>query len=379
MNRPRAVHCLRRSERRIFLPALLLLTSLLIGCQPAPAQDYREAVARFAERTAFNGVILVACGDSTLHAEAYGYENVGEGVPTRLDTRYQLGSIAKWITALVVLKLADQGTLSLTVPIGTYLPDYRAEASRRVTLHHLLTNTSGVPNDIIAAYRADPSALEEPLTTLEAVRRYAGGDLLFESGSQFDYSLSNWILVKAVVEEAAGKPFEASVRELVTRPLGLEDTGVFWDGLSYPEVAPGYDELEPTPVRAELPQPEYLASAGGMYSTAPDLLVLLGAVYEGRLVSDLSREKLDAVYSPDSDLSYGGHSGGYAYGGRVRAMELGGKAETVLWHTGSNGPSKTRVSRVLPDGLTVITLTNAGTPPEATGALVEQVLESFYR
>lgn len=114
-----------------------------------------------------------------------------------------------------------------------------------------------------------------------------------------------------------------------------------------------------------------------MYSTAPDLLQLLGALYDGKLLSDDALAKLDTVYWRDEDLTCGDKAGGYAYGGRVRAMSLSGKAEIVLWHTGSNGPSKGRVSRVLADGLTVITLTNTDTSPEETGALIEAVLGRF--
>jgi D-alanyl-D-alanine carboxypeptidase len=347
-----------------------LFALLLAGCGAAPAQDHREAVDQFAERTGFNGVILVARGDSILQAKAYGYESVEDDMPTRLETRYQLGSIAKWVTSLVVLKLVDQGRLSLTEPIGSYLPAYRTDAGQQVTLHHLLTNSSGVPNDLVAAYEADLTALDEPLATAEAVRRYASGDPLFEPGRRFDYSHSNWILVQAIVEQGTGTPFEENVRELIVRPLGLEDTGVFWQGSSDAGLAPGYEELEPTPVRVQLPAPKYLIATGGMYSTAPDLLALLNALYGGRVLSDDALEKLDTIYWEDE---------GYAYGGRVATLELGGETKTVLWHTGSNGPSKTRVSRVLSDGLTVITLTNAGTSPEETGALIERVLESFYR
>lgn len=63
----------------------------------------------------------------------------------------------------------------------------------------------------------------------------------------------------------------------------------------------------------------------------------------------------------------------------MTTMNLGGRTESALWLTGSNGPFKSRVSRVLADGLTVITLTNTGTSPEETGDLAERVLESFYR
>ncbi len=278
-----------------------------------------------------------------------------------------------------MLDLVDEGTLSLTEPIATYLPGVRADVGRRVTLHHLLSNRSGIPNDVVAAYQEDPSVFDAPLSMTEAVRRYASGDLLFEPGSAFDYSLSNWIVVQAIVERVTGATLAENVRQRIARPLGLRHTGAFWEGSRGADLAPGYEDLGPPPVRVDLPAPEYLVAAGGMYSSAPDLLALLDALYSGRLLSAASRSALDTVVTEDDDLGTDDRPGGYAYGGRVRTMALGGEPRRVLWHTGSNGPSKTRISRVISDGLTVITLTNAGTSPEETGALIEDVLGVLYR
>lgn len=374
---------------RLLATALLLAlgAALSAGCRPGSPPEVDELVDRFAEREGFHGIVLVARGDSVLYAKPYGFEDIENRVPTRLDTRYQLGSLAKWITSVVVMDLVDEGVLDLDAPLTTYLPDLCPEMGRAVTLRHLLANRSGVPNALIAAYQADPSVLDTPLTTDAAVRRFASGDLRFMPGTDFDYSHANWILVQAIVERAMGAPLDAVVRERIVRPLGLSDTGAFWDGGPDPAVAPGYETLAPTPVRADLPAPRYLMAAGGLYSTAPDLLALVDALYDERLLLAASQAYLSTITTPERDLSEGGRVGGYACGGRVRAMQLGDNVRTVLWLTGSNGPWKARISRVLDDstsddpddGLTVITLTNVDVEHEATGALAEDVLGAFYR
>ncbi|HEX8299219.1 MAG TPA: hypothetical protein VF594_08680, partial [Rubricoccaceae bacterium] len=101
-----------------------------------------------------------------------------------------------------------------------------------------------------------------------------------------------------------------------------------------------------------------------------DLLALLNALYgDGQrapgILSDASRRALDTVYVPEET---------YAYGGRVRTLTLGGRDETVVWHSGSSGPFKSRMSRVLATGLTVISLSNSGASPTETGALAEAIL-----
>ncbi|MFK7849222.1 MAG: serine hydrolase domain-containing protein [Rhodothermales bacterium] len=342
-----------------------------MGCQPSTGQGYQTIMNGFAEKTQFNGTLLVAKGDTLLSLNTYGYENIEDSIHTSISTRYQLGSISKWITSLVVLKLVDEGTLSLTAPIGTYLPGYKGNAGKKTTLHHLITHTSGLPNDIIASYQADPSIMQVSISTSEAVRRYASGDLLFEPGSQFDYSHSNWILIKEIIEQTTGKTFESNVHELITLPFNLKDTGVFsGDASLIPHLAYGYEEVAPIPERALVTFPDYLVCAGGVYSTAPDLLSLLNALYGGNLLSEDLLARLDKVHVEEEN---------YAYGGRVQTMNLESNQETVIWHTGSNGPSKSRISRVLANGLTVITLTNTGTSPEDTGELSEAVIKSFYQ
>jgi len=349
--------------------SLLLALAFGTGCASGPGRE-AKVVEEFVTRTGFNGVVLVAAHGAVLDLETRGFESFEDRRPTTPATRYQLGSISKWITTLLVLRLVDEGQLSLEAPIGRYLPGITIPAGDRVTLHHLLSHTSGVPNDIIAAYQADPSVLERPLSTPDAIRAYAGGVLAFEPGSRFDYSHSNWILVKGILESVTGHPFAEDVRRLLTGPLHLEDTGVFsGDGSTVPHLARAYDcgEGEPRPVTAAFP--DYLACAGGIYSTATDLFALLEALYGGELLSADSLRRLDTVWVEDE---------GYAYGGRVRSLELAGRPERVLWHSGSNGPSKSRVSRVLSDGTTVLTLSNTGAPPEETGALTERVLAALH-
>ena len=347
------------------LRVLVVLVGLA-GCAPRPALGPRALADRFAARTGFQGVVLVARHDSVLLAAPVGLADLEAGVPAALDTRYQIGSIAKWVASIVVLGLVDDGALSLTEPLGAYLPGLPEATAWRVTLHHLLSNTSGVPDGVVAAYEADPTALDAPLSTDEAVRRFASGDLQFEPGAQFDYALANWVLVQAVIERVTGQPFDAVLRDRLTEPLGMENTGAFsTETLPRLGVAPGYTEVDPEPVRVQLPDPAYLAAAGGVYSTAPDLLRLLHALYGGSVLSDASLQRLGLE--------------GYAYGGHLARLRLGGSAEPALWLTGSNGPSKARVSRVLSTGLSVITLTNVGVSPEETGALTEAVLEALAR
>ncbi|MFP2904552.1 serine hydrolase domain-containing protein [Pyxidicoccus sp. 3LFB2] len=346
--------------------SLCLVVAVLLVNVQASAASLEDSLSRFVTENEFNGVILVARKGEVLHHRAYGHADFEAGTPTALTTRYQLGSISKYVASLVVLKLVDEKKLSLTRPISDYLPAYRKDVGAKVTLHHLLSHTSGVPSDIVAAYRANKDIAKVELPVATAVERYASGELLFEPGARFDYSHSNWILVRAIIESASGRSYEENVQRLLA-PLKLKDTGIFsGDFSTIPGGAMGYKAVKPEPQRSPEPLPTYMACAGGLYGTAADLLTLTRAIHDGKVVSKASLQKLTTPYVADE---------GYAYGGRVRTLKLGGRDEVIDWNTGSSGPYKSRVSHAPSSGLTVIFLSNTNMHPGKTGAATEEVLQ----
>ena len=166
----------------------------------ATPDRYGPALAAF---DGFNGTIVAARGAEILYGKAVGLADPATGTPMTLTTRFETGSVSKWIAAIVVMKLVDDGKLALDTPITRYLPDYRADTGARLTLRHLMSHSSGVPNEVMVARKADPRMAFAELDQMEAVRRYASGDLRFAPGSTWDYSHSNWLIVKAIVERAA--------------------------------------------------------------------------------------------------------------------------------------------------------------------------------
>lgn len=346
------------------------------------APEVRRLVDAFVARNDFTGVVLVARGDRVLDLRAWGYADLEDSVRTAVDTRYELGSVSKWVASLVVLALVDQGKLALDAPITTYLPEYRQDTGARLTLHHLLTHTSGIPNDVVTALRADTTLMHSPLSSAEAVRRFASGELQFAPGSRFDYSHANWLVVQAVIERVTGRPYADVVRATLWGPLGLRSSGIFTGdfsqqaGMRGADAARGYATLTPAPRRRQVFVPDFMGAAARSYSTAPDLLALLNGVYgtgdgksRGRLLSAASLAALDRVYVPEE---------GYAYGSRLHTLTLGGRPTTVAWHTGTNGAYKTLAARVLTDGWTVIVLSNTSADLNAMGALADAVFGAVH-
>jgi len=336
----------------------------------ASAQSYHDIADQFAERDGFSGVVVLGERGRLEAAQAFGRANAAVGVPMSANTRFELGSMSKWFASIVVLKLVDQGRLDLDAPIGRYLPDYRADTGARLTLRRLMSHSSGLPNDLLKARQTDPSIRGVELEQMEAVRRYANGNLAFEPGTDWDYSHSNWLVVKAVVERVSGQPYAALVDRFLVKPLKLKDTGVFHgDSSRVKGMAAGYAALVPEPQPKPNPVPDFMAMAGGFYASAPDLLKLMDAVLDGHVLSAASRKTLTTVLMPDQH---------YALGGRVRSETIGGKQRLAAWEDGSNGGFRMLARRVLADGHTVIVMSNASFDYAKLGELGTRLLDRSY-
>ena len=144
-------------------------------------------------------------------------------IPNTPDTKFRLGSITKQFTATVMLQLVEQGKIKLDAKLSDYLPEYRKDTGNKVTIHHLLTHTSGIPS-----YTGQPGFFENvsrnPYKVDEFVKKYASGDLEFEPGSRFSYNNSGYFLLGAIIEKVTGKTYEQVLKEKILDPVGMKNT-----------------------------------------------------------------------------------------------------------------------------------------------------------
>lgn len=233
-----------------------------------------------------------------------------------------------------------------------------------------MSHLSGLPNDVLKARQVDPASCGVELPMKEAVRRYASGDLAFAPETQWEYSQSNWILAQAVVERVGGASYPTLVERLLTRPLGLKDSGIYaGDCAKTHGMAVGYAALSPEPQPKPNPIPGYMAMTGGFFTSAPDLLKVMDAVLSGNLLTAQSRKALTTTQMPDQH---------YALGGRVRSAMVAGAMRDIAWEDGSNGGFRMVARRVLADGHAVITLNNASWDYQKLGDFADALLATTY-
>ncbi|CAN5384074.1 hypothetical protein BH10PSE4_BH10PSE4_37460 [soil metagenome] len=350
-----------------------LLAGALLGLAPTVAWAASKSVGpvgadnplveAFVKAQAFNGVVMMGVAGRPTYVRAFGMADIEAAKPATPDTVYAIASISKWLAAVTVLKLVEAGRLSLDAPITTWLPDYRKDTGAKVTLRRLLSNSSGVPNGFSPAAKLDPDLVNQRLSTGEAVKRFCQGDLIFEPGARFDYAFTNFIMVLAVVEAVSGLPYQVAVREIVLGPLGLSATDASEATANAASTAVSYRTVSPL-VRRPNPRQPYMAATGGYFSTASDLLRAAHLIFDTGFLSAASQKQLRTLEVA---------SDGYALGGRIRTLWVGGKPYPAGWETGNAAGYRSVLGHRFDTRASVVILNNTSLSQKALDLFADQL------
>ena len=222
-------------------------------------------------------------------ADGYGYADLEHMVAVNPETVFRIGSVTKQFTSLAILQLVEEGKVGLQDPITTYLPDYPTQG-HTVTVHHLLTHTSG-----IKSY----TALEEyttfhrlDLTHEELLAKFANEPFDFAPGERFSYSNSGYYLLGMIIEKVSGESYEDYVEKHIFGPLGMTGS-MYCDPVSIvPHRARAYEVGAQGLVNSEPISLLPPGAAGALCSTPLDLLKWQHALDTDRLISAESRETM---------------------------------------------------------------------------------------
>ncbi|HKV64010.1 MAG TPA: serine hydrolase domain-containing protein [Candidatus Acidoferrum sp.] len=243
--------------------------------------DFDELVRPFADRREFTGTVLVSSGDRVLFEKAYGYADLEWDIPNTVDAKFRIGSISKQFTAASVLLLAQDRKLDLDQSVTKYIPN-APDAWRPITIHNLLTHTSGIPDFL--GFPGFQAAKTLPSSPHETLLRFRDRPLEFAPGTEGRYSNSGYVALTCIVENVSGVSFSPFLTDRLFRPLGLNDTGTDTCRVILWHRARGY-----THFRAGLGNADYIdmsiATGGGsLYSTVGDLRRWTLALHHNRVV-----------------------------------------------------------------------------------------------
>lgn len=340
------------------------------------AQSLEQVVARAVAADEFSGVVLLSRYGKPLFRRAYGFADREKARANTVETPFALASVSKMFTAVVVAALAERKMISFNASIGSLLPAYpKGEASAKVTVHHLLTMSSGIP-DLFRSpqFWADVAKVK---AFADFWPHFAHAPLDFEPGARGAYSNSNFLVLGAIIERVLGRPFIESVEREVFRAAGMTRTGYLTS--AFPGAALGYtrrrggggsapsgesgqwqrawdDPFAERGRSAAAAEADCLPCApmGGGYSTADDLARFADALMAGRLLgADMTRRVLTGYvaateyagqdgYGFETRLVGGvriaGHRGGFSgINNRVEFYPDLGYVLVVLGNTDANG------------------------------------------
>ena len=235
------------------------------------AKAVEAAVGELTGKDAFSGVVLLARGGTVFFQKAWGLADRGLSVPNRVDTKFNIGSIGKTFTRAAVMDLVQAGRLSLSDTVKNILPETRIPSADAITVEMLLEMTSGLGDIFGEKYAATPKDRLRSLADFLAL--FETAPLRFAPGTGRAYSNAGYVVLGLLIEKVSGKPYWDFVRERVFSPAGMKDTGPFGPDEVVANRAVGYEKSDDGAWRSNVYSlPGRASSAGGVYSTAPDLL-----------------------------------------------------------------------------------------------------------
>lgn len=307
--------------------------------------DLEAWLADLGQKGLFSGAVLVANQGQVLFSHGYGLADREKHIGNTPETRFRLGSLTKQFTAMAILILEARGQLTAADSVCRYLDDCPA-AWQTITLAHLLTHTSGLPN-----YTALPDYLAQratPVAPAQLLARFQDLPLDFPPGQGWRYSNSGYAVLGWVIERVTGQTYAAFLRQAIIEPLGLSNTGYDHNADG---VAVGYND-QYSSLPADYIDMSIPYAAGALYSTVTDLYQWDQALYTERLVPRAYLDKLTTAPAPIPDS--GGW--GYSYGWGI----LQAPGQTIWQHSGGIEGFATVITRYPDSRATIIVLSNEG-------------------
>ena len=270
----------------------------------------RRAVAELARSGSFSGVVRVDDGNELRFVDAYGFADRRWRIPNRPDTRFGLASGTKGITALTVVSLIEEHTLSLTTRARELLGDDLPLIRDDVTVEHLLAHRSGIGDYYDEEVHTDVNAyvMPVPAQQLDSTEAYLavldGYETKFAPGERFQYCNSGFVVLALIAERASGVPFDELVLDRVCGPAGMRDTAFFRSDELPEHVAMSY--LDATGLRTNVFHlPVRGSGDGGIYATAADVQALWQALRSGAIVDRRWVEEMVRPRSTTNAHRYG--------------------------------------------------------------------------
>lgn len=335
---------------------LFFTAIVLVSCSTAKLaeQDHLshriDSLIQVKNPRVFNGVVLISKNGKNIYEKAYGFSNRDQQTKLRMDDEFSSMSIAKQITATLVMLQVEKGTIELQKPIGTYLKDLKYDWVNKVTVHHLLNNSSGI----------DAWELKN--------------QLLFEPGTQFKYSNIGYGTLGRILESTTGKPYEMLVTELFAK-CGMNNS-FYPNSQNQLKLVNSYAMTKNgISVVNEFPYSQDLYPGSHLIINVRDLAKWNDMIHNGKILKEESYQKMIQYSITNAHPLFGEKEIGYGYG--LRINDKAGIYE--IGHTGFSPPAGfTAVNLYYPEEkISVTVLENQATDDFDIAYYFEQAIRNM--
>lgn len=333
-------------KKSLALPLLLIATVCFYNSSHLLAQDnpiedkVDEYLNAYIQMNQFSGSVLIAKEGKVLLNKGYGYANHEFNIKNKPTTRFRIASLTKGFTALAIMQLREQDKLHLSDALSKFISDY--PRGNEITIKHLLTNTSGIPNHT----EFEDFAKERRVfhyTVSQTIETFKNKPLEFTPGDGFSYSNSNYILLGFIIEQVSGTGYAEYIEQNIFKLLNMEDSGFEEPQKVISNFAQGYLVRNNEVQRARFRDMSNAHASGALYSTIEDLYKWDRSLYTEELIG---KKSLEAIFTPYKD--------NYAFGwGVVDVFN-----HRMIGHFGEIDGFTSNISRFPDEDVCIILLSN---------------------
>lgn len=353
----------------LYATSLMIIFSLLLnGCSEKEVTDVKNLkentntlskkfqsriinyVKDYSKYEEFSGSILVAQGTNIVFDEGFGMAEYDNNIENTPQTIFEIASLTKQFIAASILILQEKKLLNVQDSLNKYIPDY--PDGDKIKIYNLLNHTSGIKDHMDLVESIESGTHKYTMEEIIEIFKYE--PLEFETGTDFEYSNSNYILLGYIIELVSKKNYKEYIRENILKPLSLNNTGFLSDEVIIKNKAIGYEKIEKFGDNYESEKSidtegSLIASAGEMYSTVEDLYKWEEGLYSGKIIN---KQSLKEMLTPNS--------GDYGYGWFIDENTKGNKSIT---HGGSLPGYTSDVKRNIDKKYLIIILSNRNEDP----------------
>lgn len=239
----------------------------------------------------FNGTVLVTDKEHVILNKGYGYADVQNKIENTPQTKYRVGSITKTVVATSILQLQEKGKLNIQDNVNKYIPSFPVD--KNITLYHLLTHTSGLPESGKGKVNA--------ASRINLVNWIGSQKLEFPPGAGWRYTDYNYMVLAYIIESISKKPLGDYIKENIFTKAEMHESGMGNMAQGDQHFTKGYVKKENVLEPAQKLLMEWLYGCGEMYTTVGDMKKLDEAIINGKLLSEQSRQ---AMFSPSTERKY---------------------------------------------------------------------------